>query len=122
MGGQSFPTKPVEHGTRWIAQRLPKPWQPRAFRLRTQAINGVRDLIDRHIRGFCCDCPQGSGKAPGGGYRFWRCARRRGHRGRHRSINYVWDDNGVTEHVPIDQAFRVLDLDYPREGHRLERL
>jgi hypothetical protein len=61
-------------------------------------------LIDARSRllGYCNHKPwRGNLDDGGGGYPTWRCAHLRGHSGRHRSINYVWDDSGRTEYKPV---------------------
>ncbi|MDX3753711.1 hypothetical protein [Streptomyces sp. AK08-02] len=59
----------------------------------------VHDALAR-IRGYCNHCPRTD--EAGGGYRHWRCAYRRGHRGMHRYRNYVWDAQGWVEFSPVD--------------------
>lgn len=39
-----------------------------------------------------------------GGYPHWRCSRRRGHKGYHRSVNYVWLDDLHVEYAPVVDA------------------
>jgi hypothetical protein len=64
---------------------------------------GLIHLIDARSRlaGFCNHKPWHADPGEGGGYAPWRCAHLRGHTGRHRSINYVWGDDGRTEYAPI---------------------
>lgn len=56
-----------------------------------------------HLAGYCNDRPVKIG-IPGesGGYHHWRCSLRRGHDGKHRYNNSVWDDIGRGEHQPVD--------------------
>lgn len=55
------------------------------------------------LAGFCNDRPVKSG-IPGesGGYVHWRCALGRGHDGKHRYRNAVWDGTGSVQHDPVD--------------------
>lgn len=53
------------------------------------------------LAGYCNDCPWRADPADGGGYRNWRCALKRGHKGMHRSRNYVWDEAGRTDYAPM---------------------
>lgn len=54
------------------------------------------------LAGYCNDCPRKRGlHDEGGGYIMWRCALKRGHDGLHRARNYVWDDAGITDYLPV---------------------
>lgn len=72
------------------------------WRFRTE--NLVLDLLDK-LRGVCAHKPSGSPREP---YYFWRCGLRRGHDGRHRSVNYEWDEHG-SEYLPIADPPRGCD-------------
>lgn len=77
----------------------------RAVRTRFRVGNAWRDLIDRWLRGKCCAAPR---YQKDGGYHFWRCGLKRGHKGQHRSLNYLWGhgegsvydpDHGISERL-----------------------
>lgn len=71
---------------------------------RTQ--NRWHDLL-AVLNGYCNHCPRKTDlPGEGGGYRHWRCARRRGHDDLHRYRNYVWDDRGQTTYVPVPSGQR----------------
>ncbi len=65
----------------------------------------LRDFFDRWVRWRCCDCPY-----PHGGYSFWRCGKRRGHKGRHRMRNYTWSDDGRTRFEPLPIDVKLKDI------------
>lgn len=77
----------------------------------------VRDLIDMRVRRVCCARTDEAK----GGYRHWRCGRRRGHDGPHRFVNYVWPSDGLgeVEYDPIDpRDMRAFPADYRQPSHR----
>jgi hypothetical protein len=53
------------------------------------------------LAGYCNHIPYDPIPGQGGGYANWRCARRRGHEGMHRFVNYVWSDDGRTDYLPV---------------------
>ncbi|WP_432027427.1 hypothetical protein [Streptomyces sp. 1222.5] len=65
--------------------------------------NRWRDLL-AILHGYCNDRPIKL-NIPGesGGYLHWRCALKRGHDGKHRSRNAVWNDSGKVSHEPIQR-------------------
>lgn len=69
-----------------------------AYRSWHRAHNRLLDLW-AVLRGYCNHCPWNV-PGEGGGYAFWRCGRERGHEGLHRSVNYVWGNDGRTSYVP----------------------
>lgn len=73
----------------------------RAVTLRFRAHNALLDLLDR-LRGRCCRAPL---YMVDGGYHFWRCMLRRGHKGPCRSGNYLWGPGGSV-YAPIDKWLR----------------
>ncbi len=63
-------------------------------------------------RGYCNNCPWRA--EPGHGYSWWRCGRKDGHDGMHRSRNYVWGEDGRPEFVPVvgTAAAKLTDAPY----------
>jgi hypothetical protein len=54
-----------------------------------------------------------------GGYRHWRCGRRRGHDGKHRFINYTWGGPGErVEYAPVEPTFENLRGELQRAPKR----
>jgi hypothetical protein len=64
--------------------------------------NRWRDLLAM-LSGYCNDRPVKL-NIPGesGGYVHWRCSLKRGHSGKHRFRNSVWNENGKVAHEPVD--------------------
>jgi len=79
---------------RWVRWRYFS-WLPQLSEFRTVYLD-----VRAWLGGWCNHCPRTAGD-PGGGYGHWRCERRRGHEGMHRVNNYVWDDNGQTDYLPV---------------------
>ena len=89
----------------------------RYHRAKQRTVNALRDLFDRWVRGRCCAAPD----YMAGGYTFWRCGRPRGHKGPHRTVNYLWgDDLGGTAYSPTADPIRGLDR-YPIDTRRQRR-
>ena len=65
-----------------------------------RAVNRWWDVRAR-LGGYCNHRPWDPPKRHGG-YSHWRCARRHGHPGMHRFLNYVWNGVGDTEYSPIE--------------------
>jgi hypothetical protein len=80
-----------------------------------RALDRIRDVIDRHVRRICCVVPD----EDAGGYRHWRCGRRRGHDGKHRFINYTWGGPGErVEYAPVEPTFENLRGELQRAPKR----
>ena len=71
--------------------------------------NRLRDLRDRWLHWQCCAAPRGNSDAGDGGYFFWRCSLRRGHKGPHRSVNYLWGHDGGASYSPLASPPRRLE-------------
>ncbi|MFE2164845.1 hypothetical protein ACFXB3_07195 [Streptomyces sp. NPDC059447] len=57
------------------------------------------------LAGYCNDRATKTGiPGEGGQWIHWRCALRRGHDGAHRARNYVWDQDGKTLFLPVDNC------------------
>lgn len=70
----------------------------RYYRVKHRTVNALRDLIDKRVRGLCCQ----DLTIDDGGYSHWRCGRPAGHPGEHRFRNYVWQGPGHrTEFDPV---------------------
>jgi hypothetical protein len=77
----------------WLRWRY-VPWAPTRSEWRVAYID-----LRAWLGGWCNDCPKTSKEA--GGYAYWRCERRRGHTGMHRTVNYVWGDDGYVSYLPV---------------------
>lgn len=74
----------------------------RCWTARHRAANALCDLRDRWLHGYCCAAP--STMLEDGAYHFWRCGRKRGHKGPHRTVNYLWGhEGGGYSPIPHDQ-------------------
>src|SRR4051812_15791298 len=90
----------------------------RYYRAKHRSLNALRDFWDRWARGLCCAAPR---FIVDGGYYFWRCSLRRGHKGPHRSVNYLWGDAiGGSAYSPVDAPTPMLDR-YPSRTRRQRR-
>lgn len=79
----------------------------RYWRVRFRVGNALRDWRDRWLRGYCCAMSHDEEDAAGA-YYFWRCGLKRGHKGPHRSVNYLWGHEGVS-YSPLSPAPPMLD-------------
>jgi len=77
------------------------------WRVRHRTSNALRDWRDRWLRGYCCAMSH-DGEDEAGVYYFWRCGLKRGHKGPHRSCNYLWGHEG-TMYSPLSPAPPMLN-------------
>lgn len=105
-------------------QSKPLPTVAQRVRLaRSRVANFALDTLDR-LRGRCCRAPL----ATEGGYHFWRCGLRRGHKSPCRSGYYFWGPGGSVYDPSGDWApganrrAGVMTIRQARERRRWEAL
>lgn len=81
-----------------IIDRLTPHYQDNSIlaRLRLAAMACIAAFAPR-----CTSRPKIARGGASGAYGHWRCERRRGHKGAHRHVNYVWNRSGETAYAPV---------------------